>query len=145
MKPDQIKAIFEAYYQPEENWPSQATLDAFYTHVAPDFVFHRQPFPDVIGVEANRQSDLEMGRAFTEQQTTVFDFVIEGDRAAIRYTWQSVHSGVSPNLQIPPTNKTIQIEGCMVVHFKDNKIVEWWDYSDMLGLLTQVGLIPAMG
>ena len=87
--------------------------------------------------------------AHVAQQTPAGDqpaieFVIDGDRVALRYTWQALHSGVSPNLQIPPSHKTIEIEGCCLIHFEKNRIVEWWDYTDMLGLLTQVGLIPAM-
>lgn len=144
MNPEHIQAIFEAYYQPAESWPTPQQLENFYTHVAPEFVFHRQPFPDVVGIEANRQADLAMGQAFTRQRTTLHEFVIDGDRVALRYTWQALHSGVSPNLQIPPSHKTIEIEGCCLIHFEKNRIVEWWDYTDMLGLLTQVGLIPAM-
>jgi predicted ester cyclase len=144
MQPEQVKAIFTAYYRPDENWPSEPALEAFYAHVAPDFVFHRAPFPDVVGIEANRQADLAMGQAFTQQRTTVHEFMIAGDRVALRYTWQALHSGVSPNLAIPPTLKTIQIDGCCLIHFKNDQIVEWWDYSDMLGLLTQIGVIPAM-
>lgn len=144
MEPEQIKSIFEDYYLPEDNWPTSSQLDNFYAHVAPDFVFHRAPFPDVVGTEANRQADLAMGQAFTHQRTTLHEFVIAGDRVALRYTWQALHSGVSPNLQVPPTNNTIQIDGCCVIHFDQNQIVEWWDYTDMLGLLTQIGVIPAM-
>lgn len=144
MNPEHIQAIFEAYYQPAESWPTPQQLENFYAHVAPEFVFHRQPFPDVVGIEANRQADLAMGQAFTRQRTTLHEFVIDGDRVALRYTWQALHSGVSPNLQIPPSHKTIEIEGCCLIHFEKNRIVEWWDYTDMLGLLTQVGLIPAM-
>jgi len=30
-------------------------------------------------------------------------------------------------------------------HFKDGKIAEQWEYGDMLGLLQQLGVIPALG
>jgi predicted ester cyclase len=34
--------------------------------------------------------------------------------------------------------------GCSVYYFKNDKIVEQWEYSDMLGLLQQLGVIPAL-
>jgi hypothetical protein len=32
-----------------------------------------------------------------------------------------------------------------VFAFRDGKVVEQWEYSDMLGLLQQLGVIPPMG
>jgi predicted ester cyclase len=51
---------------------------------------------------------------------------------------------VSPTLSIPPTGKQIKMSGCSVYHWRDNRIFEQWEYSDMLGLLQQLGMIPAM-
>jgi predicted ester cyclase len=48
-------------------------------------------------------------------------------------------------LGIPPTGKEIKISGCMIYHWQGDKIIEQWDYTDMMGLLQQVGVIPAMG
>jgi len=86
-----------------------------------------------------------MAVAFSEQKTTIEELVVEGDSTFMVYTWQAVHSGMSPTLQIPPTGKSIAMKGCMVFHWKDGKMVDAWDYGDMLGLLMQVGVIPAMG
>jgi predicted ester cyclase len=68
-----------------------------------------------------------------------------GDTAVVRWPWEATHSGVSPSLGIPPTGKRVGIVGCSVFHFKNGKIVEQWEYSDMLGLLQQLGVIPALG
>jgi predicted ester cyclase len=35
--------------------------------------------------------------------------------------------------------------GCSVYHFRDDKIVEQWEYGDLLGMLQQLGVIPALG
>jgi predicted ester cyclase len=31
----------------------------------------------------------------------------------------------------------------MIYHWKEDRIIEQWDYTDMLGLMQQLGLVPA--
>ena len=59
--------------------------------------------------------------------------------------WPCIYNGISPSLDIPPTGKHVGVVGCSVCHFKNGKIVEEWEYSDMLSLLQQLGVIPALG
>ena len=123
---------------------AQGDLDAAYQYYADDVVFQRAPFPPVVGAEANRKGDEGMLAAFTENRVTVHEIVVEGDTAAMHWTWEAVHTGVSPTLGIPPTGKRIKMSGCSVYHWRGNQIFEQWEYSDMLGLLQQLGVIPAM-
>jgi hypothetical protein len=44
-----------------------------------------------------------------------------------------------------PTGKQIQFSGCSIYRFKDDLIVEQWEYGDMLSMLQQLGVIPALG
>lgn len=144
MDPVEIKDFFFSVYKPGKVWGTPEMLDEFFAHIAPGFVFHRPPFPDVIGLEANRQSDETMGAAFSDSVVHIEELIVEGDRSVLRYTWEAVHTGVSPSLGIPPTGKRVKAPGCSVYHWKEGQIVEMWDYIDMLGLLQQVGVIPVM-
>ena len=85
-----------------------------------------------------------MAVAFSKNKVSIDELTVAGDTAVLRYTWEGIHTGVSPNLGIPPTGKHVKCMGCSVYHWKDDKIVEMWDYLDLLGLLQQVGVIPAM-
>lgn len=76
-------------------------LDAAYDIYADDVVFHRAPFPPMVGKEANMQADAGMLAAFTETRSTIDEIVVEGNTAAMRWTWQAVHTGISPSLGIP--------------------------------------------
>jgi predicted ester cyclase len=145
MTPDEIKSFFHSVYHEGRVWGSPEMLAEFYAHLAPDIVFHRPPFPDLAGIEANRQSDEAMAVAFSDNKVSIEELIVEGDTAVLRYIWEGVHTGVSPSLGIPPTGKHVKSMGCSVYHWKDGKIVEQWDYLDMLGLLQQMGVIPAMG
>ena len=40
-----------------------------------------------------------------------------------------------PALGIPATGKQVQFSGCSIYHFRDGKIVEQWEYGDLLGLM----------
>jgi predicted ester cyclase len=48
-------------------------------------------------------------------------------------------------LGIPATGKRVHFVGCSVYRFLDGKIVEQWEYGDVLGLLQQLGVIPPLG
>ena len=91
------------------------------------------------------EADAAMLAAFTENRTTIDDMIVDGDRAVMRWTWEAVHTGTSPSLGIPATGKHVRSVGCSVFHFWDGKVSEQWEYSDMLGLLQQLGVIPPMG
>jgi predicted ester cyclase len=145
MTPEDIKTFFYSIYDEKRVWGTPEMLDEFYAYIAPEFIFHRPPFPDVAGIEANRESDEAMKIAFSENKVSIEELVVEGDTAVLRYTWEGIHTGISPTLGIPPTGMHVKSMGCSVYHWRDGKIVEMWDYLDLLGLLQQIGVIPAMG
>jgi steroid delta-isomerase-like uncharacterized protein len=139
---DEIKALL--WKMIDDFWHKQ-DLDEVYKIYANDFVFHRPPFPSVKGREANRAADEGMLAAFSENHCKIDEIIVEGQIAALRWTWKALHSGTSPTLGIPPSGNWVQISGCSVYHFQDSKVVEQWEFGDNLGLLQQMGVIPAMG
>jgi steroid delta-isomerase-like uncharacterized protein len=141
MTPEEIKAILRKMMV---GMYDRGDLDAAYQYYADSIVFQRAPYPPVVGAVANRQGDESMLAAFTENRVTVHEIVVEGGTAVMHWAWEAVHTGVTPSLGIPPTGKLIKMSGCSVFHWKGNQIVEQWEYSDMLGLLQQLGVIPAM-
>lgn len=142
MTPEEIKAALTKMN--DDTWHKR-DLDAAYAIYADDVVFQRVPFPPVVGKEANKQADAGTLAAFSDTHSTIDEMIVAGDMAVIRWTWEGTHSGTSPSLGIPATGKHVRFVGCSVYHFRDGKIVEQWEYGDMLGLLQQLGVIPALG
>jgi steroid delta-isomerase-like uncharacterized protein len=142
MLPEEMRAALTKML--DDFWHKE-DVEAAYAIYADDVVFQRIPFPPVVGKADNMQADAGTLVAFSNNRVTVDEIIVEGDRAAIRWTWEATHSGVSPSLGIPPTGKRVSIVGCSVFHFRNGKIVEQWEYSDLLGLLQQLGVIPALG
>ena len=80
---------------------------------------------------------------FPDLRLTTEDMVAEGDKVAIRNTWRGTHHGTFQGL--PPTGKHVTFTGTDVFHVVGGKIVEQWADLDALGLMQQLGGLPAMG
>ena len=114
-------------------------LDELYD---PDFVRHRPPFGEYTGLETHKKRVKLILDAYPDHKTIIHDIFIDGDMAAVRYTWEGTHSG--SGLSLPPTGKRVQVEGCDVYRFVDGKIVDEWVHEGFLSLFQQLGyeIIP---
>ena len=71
-----------------------------------------------------------------------FDEVLwDGDACAIRFTMTGRH--VQEFMGVPATGTTITLPGITILHFRGDKVTERFSQADMLGLLMQIGAIPA--
>ena len=105
MRPEKMKAALAKMI--DDFW-HKGDVDAAYEIYSDDIVFHRVPFPPVVGKEANMQADAGMLAAFTENHTTIDEMIVEGDTAAMRWTWEAVHSGTSPSwASLPRANASV--------------------------------------
>jgi steroid delta-isomerase-like uncharacterized protein len=120
-------------------------LDAAYEIYSDDVVVHGPPFPSIAGKEANKRGESGILSAFTEIRSTIHDMVVEGNIAVVRWTWEAAHTGTTPSLRLAATGKQVSKAGCSVYRFENDRVVEQWEYSDWLGLLQQLGVIPALG
>jgi steroid delta-isomerase-like uncharacterized protein len=79
--------------------------------------------------------------AFPGSRITLEDVISEGAEVAARFTLRATHGGDFNG--IPPTGKQISLSGITILRFADGKCVERWSQADFLGLLQQLGVIPA--
>lgn len=120
-------------------------LDALDDAYASDYIGRRPPFPDVVGLAGVKQYVADARLSYTDIQMTYDAWAAEGDLVAYRYHCSMKHTGTSPALRIPPTGRELTLQGCVIVQVKDGKVVEDWEYSDYLGFLQQLGVVPAPG
>jgi steroid delta-isomerase-like uncharacterized protein len=123
----------------------EGNLDALDEVYAENYVWHRPPFPDASGLASVKESISSMREAYSDLQFSYDEMVAEGDSIAYRYTMHGRHTGQSPSLPIPPTGKEVMLTGTVVVHIVDGKIVEEFEFSDYLGFLQQLGVVPPLG
>ena len=79
--------------------------------------------------------------AFEHLDVTVEDMTAEGDKVAARFTAHGIHKGSFMNL--PPTGKPITMTGIEIFRIENGKIAELWGEANLLGLMVQLGILPA--
>lgn len=81
--------------------------------------------------------------AFPDFHLTTGEMIAEGDKVAYRVTWSGTHKG---NLMgIPPTEKQVTVTETHIDHIADGKIVRHEGDWDQMGMMQQLGVIPAPG
>jgi predicted ester cyclase len=78
---------------------------------------------------------------FPDLQFTI-DHMIDADEfVTTRFTSRGTHKGAL--LGIAPTNKTIKVEGIAINRISRGRIAEGWVVWDALGMMQQLGVVPA--
>lgn len=80
--------------------------------------------------------------AFPDTHFTILAQVAEGDLVLTHWRARGTHMGALLNM--PPTNRVAEVTGMSLTRYADGKGVETWTNWDTLGLLQQIGVIPAM-
>jgi steroid delta-isomerase-like uncharacterized protein len=122
-----------------ERW-NAGDLDGYLRVYADDVRLHGYtPEPlDKAGVRAFYEG---VFAAFPRNHLEIHETFGAGDRLTCRYTLTGQHDG--DFMGIPPTSTSITLPGITILHFRDGAITERWSCSDMLGLLVQLGAVPA--
>jgi predicted ester cyclase len=80
-------------------------------------------------------------RAFAQPRLEFHEVHWDGDVCTIRFTMTGRHEGEF--LGVPPTGTEIMLGGITILHFGGDAVIERFSQSDMLGLLIQIGAVPA--
>jgi steroid delta-isomerase-like uncharacterized protein len=92
------------------------------------------------GPDGFRASVTPLRRAFPDIRFTIHDLVAEGDRVAVRWTWEGTHRAAFAG--VPATGKRIVLHGNVIYRIRDGMIAEAWAQPDRLGMLEQLGTVP---
>ena len=110
--------------------------------VAEDFVPHSWgPMPP--GREPLKQAIDRVYGGLSDHRMTIDDLIAEHDRVAIRLRSHARHTGTF--MGIPATGREYEITETHVLRIRDGKVIEHWRDADMLGLMQQLGALPAPG
>ena len=106
---------------------------------APDCLIHITGVPEPIrGIQAWTQFVAGLLAAFPDLHFTIEDQVGSGDRIAFRWHATGTHTG--PLGAVPPTGRSIALDGLIIDHLLDGRVVERWEQWDQPGMLAQLGL-----
>jgi steroid delta-isomerase-like uncharacterized protein len=109
--------------------------------VAEDFV-EQNPLPGQGAGRAGLGEVLAgMFAGFPDLQWDVQETTVEADRVASISFWTGTHQGEF--LGIPATGRSVKVEAWNLDRFQDGQLTESRIIMDVMGLLTQLGAIPA--
>ena len=132
------KAVIRAYV--ETVW-NEKQLDRAGEVVASDFLDYA-PLPgQAPGLEGAKRKWAMYLNAIPDLRVTIEDLVAEGDKVAVRRSYEGTHQGEL--LGIPATGKQVRVSSISIFRLAEGKIADSWEQWDRLGLLQQLGVIPA--
>jgi steroid delta-isomerase-like uncharacterized protein len=141
MSVEQNKATNRRVFEEVWNKGNLAVIDEI---SAANPVNHFIPPGMAAGTEGFKQFVMLYRGAFSDLHFTLDDVIAEGDKVVTRWTTHATHTG--PLMNIPPTGKKTTVTGITIARYDaDGKTAEAWATFDQLGLLQQLGVIPAPG
>lgn len=111
--------------------------------LAADYIDHDLPGLGEGGVEELLALVVGVRAAVPDVRPEVVQSVAEGDLVAARVVAEGSHTGAPFPPGIPATGTRLRWQECHVYRIRDGRIAEHWGVNDMLGILTQLGAIPA--
>jgi predicted ester cyclase len=117
-------------------------LTAIDRYLDPEFVDHDPPLPDAPdGPEGIRQAAALFRRAFPDWRSDDQQVIAEDDLVVEHFVAHGTHRGSV--MGESPTGRDVVLRGINIFRIADGKITERWGRLDDLGLLQQLGLLPA--
>ncbi len=134
------KALVRRFYEEID----KGNLEIMDELVAPDYLDHNPPpFP---GFAPGREGLKQAFRLFwkaTPGSHHIEDQIAEGDKVVTRLTAYGKHEGDLPG--IPRTGNDLRMTSITIHRIVNGKLVEKWSEKDVLGFLSQVGVILPPG
>ena len=118
-------------------------LDAMDALVAEDFV-ELDPLPGQRPGRAGLKQTLGMFFAgFPDLEWVIEEEIVADDKVVSRFTWRGTHRGAF--LGIPATGRRVAVPGVVIDRFAGGRMQDSRLLMDTLGLMQQLGVIPAPG
>jgi predicted ester cyclase len=114
-------------------------LDVVDELISPECVEHQRG--NRSGVDGAKEVIRTLHRWMSDFSLTIEDVAVAGDVVWARNRARGVNTGsVMGN---PPSGRLVEIDVIDIVRFEDGRVVEHWGIADQLGMMLQLGLMPA--
>lgn len=120
-------------------------LDALDQILAPDYVRHKSPFPDIVGLEAEKKFVADSRTSYPDVKMTIDQLLLDDNWTASLWTFTGTQQGISPTTGALHRGKNISFQGCEISRLEGEKIIETWEVGDYLGLLQQLDVVAKFG
>ena len=120
----------------------QGDIGAFAEAMTPDYVAHFPGAPGPLDGQGHEQMARMFYQAFPDLKHTIEDQIAEGDKVVSRITISGTHEGDFQGMA--PTGKQVSFSAIMVTRLAGGKAAEQWVELDGMGMIQQLGAIPAV-
>jgi len=135
------KAIIRRFVEEGLNKRNAALIDEVYST---DYVGHDPDRPAPRRFEDLKQGMVGLlGKVFPDAQYSIDGLFAEDDTVVWHWTFRATHQGEL--MGIPPTGKVVNFSGVNIFRMMDGKVVEDWVYRNTIGMMQQLGAMPAPG
>jgi steroid delta-isomerase-like uncharacterized protein len=95
------------------------------------------------GLEGLKDILRAMRAGFPDIVFSIVEQITEGDKVASRFEWTGTHQGEF--MGIPATGRPVRVWGVVIDRLEDGRIKDTRIIMDTLGMLGQLGVLPAPG
>ena len=107
---------------------------------AADCVIHINGSPDRnLNVAGFKQMIAGLLAAFPDLRLTIEDQIVAGNTVATRWVAEGTNS--APFGNVPATGRRVRVDGLILDHIADGRVVERWEQWDQAGMMQQLGLV----
>lgn len=92
------------------------------------------------GAAGFQETIFELAKAFPDAQWDVKEIIADGNNVVVKQKFSGTHKNQFQH--IPPTNKTVSVDGIVTYEFENDKIIGSQVQTDRLGFLQQLGVLP---
>ncbi len=132
------RSLYEAWNERNFDELAEASApDGTITIVGSGDTFH--------GPEGSRQYSAMWATGFPDGMATVDRVIASGDHVVVEYTGRGTHTGTLATAMgdIPATGRSMTIQLCDVLEFKDGMVQSQKIYFDTGSMMAQLGLLGA--
>jgi steroid delta-isomerase-like uncharacterized protein len=138
MSPTSVEAVMNRFVE----FINTADEDLAREVIAPDAVFHAPSHAEALRGPAGYLEIIAMMRsAFPDVRWTLEESVTEGSTVAARFTMRGTHKGEF--FGVPATGNKIAVQAMNFYYLADGRIVKERGLPDLLGVMQQIGAVPA--
>jgi predicted ester cyclase len=139
--PEEAKEIIRRWN--EEGW-SGGHYDLAHEIISPNMVVHGAG-GQTVGMGPDGLIDLirTWRTAFPDGRMEIDDLIVEGDTVAIRNTWYGTQQ--AEFYGVPPSGKPVAVTSVGIDRVQGGLVTEGWGELDMVGMMQQMGALPAVG
>ena len=139
MATDQNKNLVRRFFDEMCNQRKLNIADELF---ASNHKYHDPQTPSGSGPEGMKQVISTYQTAFPDAHWHVVETISSDNDIVTR--WRATGTQKMELNGIPPTGKSVEVQGIWIHRFSNDKITESWNVWDTLGMLQQLGVVPVM-